>query len=136
MIIKNKIKRQPVKFAVLVALIVAIFYLFFIKSNFTGKHENNPENTRELAVFVQDGCYYCTEAERFLNSSKFKNVNIVYYNLKDSISVNKLTKNITKLKIPKENLGTPIFIIDDKYIIGFGKREKDNLISILGNEQD
>lgn len=135
----NRIKNQPVKFIVSLLIVVAIVYLFFIKDVGNGKYKNGVENKAvqpvELSVFVQDGCYYCEQAEHFLNVNKFKNVNVVYYNLKDKESQIALSRNIAKYKIPQNKLGTPVFFIGDNYIIGFGKTEQEKLVNLINENK-
>jgi len=99
------------------------------------KYDN--QNGDQLMVFVQDGCLHCNHAEEFLkaNAEKYKDVNIVFYNLKDGKAQTLCYKNILRLNIPQKNLGTPIFIKGDEYIIGFGEKEKSNLERLLSEKK-
>lgn len=135
----NRIKNQPFKFVASMLIVVAIIYLFFIRDVGNGRYKNVVENKAlqpvELSVFVQDGCYYCEQAEHFLNVNKFKNVNVVYYNLKDRESQIALSRNAAKFKIPQDKLGTPIFFIGDNYIIGFGKDQEEKLLNLINENK-
>lgn len=131
--IKN-IKEKPLLYISLI-----IIFCIFLNFKYTSKFKvdlNNNINKNELLVFIQDGCVHCEHAENFLNNNKFDNIEVKYYNLKDKNSLNLLFKQISRLNIPKENLGTPIFVIDDKYIIGFGEEEKEMLINIINEKKN
>lgn len=132
--IKN-IKNKPLLYISIFLAIIAFFALVKFKSN-SKNAESLSNNSNELSVFVQDGCIHCEHAEEFLNNNKFDNINIVYYNLKDNDSVNLLLKEISRLNIPRENLGTPIFVIGNKYIIGFGEEEKQELIDQINEKKN
>ena len=133
----EKIKNEPFKY---LSLFIA-FLLFIIISAKEGlfhqvKIDKNLENINKdnLLVFVQDGCPHCAHAEDFLNNANIKSVNVVYHNLKNKNSLALLFQNITRLNIPKDQLGTPIFIFNDKYIIGFGEEKKAQILDLIFNE--
>lgn len=133
--LKTKMKNEKFKYAVLLLVILMFGSLFFIKSNHRNEKDYLGENStnNELMVFIQDGCLHCRHAEEFLakNKEKSKNIEVVYYNLKDRESQVLLFKNISRLDIPQNDLGTPIFIMGNEYIIGFGDNEKSNLKQLL-----
>lgn len=133
----EKIKNEPFKY---LSLFIA-FLLFIIISAKEGlfhqvKIDKNLENINKdnLLVFVQDGCPHCAHAEDFLNNANIESVNVVYHNLKNKNSLALLFQNITRLNIPKDQLGTPIFIFNDKYIIGFGEEKKAQILDLIFNE--
>ncbi len=135
----EKIKTKYFKYVVLLVLAVILISLFFVKNNI-GKNDNlktDQQPNSELMVFVQDGCLHCQHAEEFLalNGDKYKDVDIVFYNLKNRVSQVLLFKNIARLNIPQDGLGTPIFIMGDEYIIGFGENEKNSLIQLLNEKK-
>lgn len=133
--LKTKIKNEPFKYLILLAVVLIFISFLFIKNNMSEKNNStsNQESTNELMVFVQDGCLYCEYAEEFLasNADKYNDVNVTIYNLKDRETQVLLFKNISRLNIPQDGLGTPIFIMGDDYILGFGENEKSNLIQLL-----
>lgn len=137
--LKAKIRTKYFNYSLLLILIITFVFLFFLKNNIrkTKNSELNKTTNNELMIFVQDGCIHCKHAEEFLsvNIDKYKNINFIFYNLKNRESQVLLFKNISKLNIPKENIGTPIFIMDNKYIIGFGEKEKSNLIRLLNEKK-
>ena len=133
----ERIKNEPFKY---LSLFIA-FLLFIIISAKEGlfhqvKIDKNLENINKdnLLVFVQDGCPHCAHAEDFLNNANIESVNVVYHNLKNKNSLALLFQNITRLNIPKDQLGTPIFIFNDKYIIGFGEEKKAQILDLIFNE--
>ena len=133
----EKIKNEPFKYLSL----FIVFLLFIIISAKEGlfhqvKIDKNLENINKdnLLVFVQDGCPHCAHAEDFLNNANIESVNVVYHNLKNKNSLALLFQNITRLNIPKDQLGTPIFIFNDKYIIGFGEEKKAQILDLIFNE--
>ena len=133
----EKIKKKPLLY---IAITFAILLFFiFLNSKYNSKiniNSNQDVDKNELSVFIQDGCIYCEHAENFLKNNKFDNIKVVFYNLKDNTSLNYLFKQISRLNIPKDNLGTPIFVLDDKYIIGFGEPEKAMLIEIINEKKN
>ena len=136
--IKKDITSKPLKYIILMLLITVFSALIFVKPAMTDISKiENIEGQEELMVFVQDGCGFCIKAEDFLlkNRDEFKNTNIVFYNLKDPSSQVKLFKNVSRLNIPKDGLGTPIFIIGDQYIVGFGEQQKSDLVKILNEKK-
>lgn len=133
----EKIKNEPFKYLSL----FIVFLLFIIISAKEGlfhqvKIDKNLKNINKdnLLVFVQDGCPHCAHAEDFLNNANIESVNVVYHNLKNKNSLALLFQNITRLNIPKDQLGTPIFIFNDKYIIGFGEEKKAQILDLIFNE--
>ena len=133
----EKIKNESFKYLSL----FIVFLLFIIISAKEGlfhqvKIDKNLENINKdnLLVFVQDGCPHCAHAEDFLNNANIESVNVVYHNLKNKNSLALLFQNITRLNIPKDQLGTPIFIFNDKYIIGFGEEKKAQILDLIFNE--
>lgn len=133
--LKNKVKREPIKFGIVIILFLLLVGILF-RNSFSYK-TINPNKivkniaVKELSIFVQDGCIHCMNAEDFFNNNKFDNVRVVFYNLKDKNSSALFFKTITKFNIPQKNLGTPVFIFDDNYIVGFGEEQKNNLIKII-----
>ena len=140
--IKDKIKNNTFKHSVILALFL-IFIFFTIKPNFSlnPKLDVNLEKVHqnELMVFVQDGCGHCREAEKFLDSesikNKYNNITINYYNLKNNSSINLLFEIANRLNIPISQIGTPTFVMNDNYIIGFSENDKTALIKILSMEE-
>jgi glutaredoxin len=113
-------------FKVYMLLLLCVFYSIFANQSVASTEKNN------LMVFVQDNCKYCIRTEKYLSTNPFNDeVNITYYNLRDKKSVNVLTSYINKLDIPKNLIGTPIFIIGDDYILGFDNNAKKKLKEIV-----
>lgn len=133
----NSVKKKPM-FYVLLFCGILIFCLLLNSYNKLKIEINSIEdiNSNELSVFVQDGCIHCKQAEEFLNNNKFDNISVVFYNLKDESSLNYLFKQVARLNIPQDNLGTPILVLDNKYIIGFGEAEKALLIEMINEKKN
>jgi len=131
--LKDRIKKEPVKFSVLVILFFMVIAILFrgISSYKNVESKNKSLNVKELTVFVQDGCIHCMNAEDFFNLNKFDNINVVYYNLKDDKSMVLFLKTIAKLGIPQDNLGTPIFVFGNNYVVGFGEKQKEDLVNMI-----
>lgn len=133
----ENIKKKPLLYICIACCF--ILFLLFLKSQYTSKIKLNSASdikNNELSVFVQDGCIHCEHAENFLNNNKFENINIVFYNLEDNDSLNFLFKQVSRLNIPRDQLGTPIIVFGDKYIIGFGEAEKSRLIEIINEKKN
>lgn len=134
----EKIKLEPFKYIILIVTILLFFALTFKEGLFSKARIDeklSDINQNELLVFVQDGCPHCAHAEEFLNNNNFDGVDVVYHNLKDSSSLDLLFQYVNKLNIPQANLGTPVFIFNNEYIVGFGEEEKNNLINLLTNKK-
>lgn len=132
----TKIKSEPLKYIASFIVVLMFCSMFFIRNNLKNRataSERVKSTSNELMVFVQDGCPHCEHAEQFLsgNNEKSDDVEVVIYNLKDRESLALLFKNISRLNIPQDGLGTPIFIMGDEYIIGFGEDEKSILKQLL-----
>ncbi len=136
--LKKKAKDKQLKYITLLLIVATFLTLIFIKPAMTTDNAfENVEGREELMVFVQDNCHFCQQAENFLidNKEDFKDVNVVFYNLKNNSSQVKLFKNISRLNISQNGLGTPIFILGDDYIVGFGETQKSNLINLLNEKK-
>lgn len=135
---RKKAKDKQLKYITLLLIVATFLTLIFIKPAMTTDNAfENVEGREELMVFVQDNCHFCQQAESFLidNKEDFKDVNVVFYNLKNNSSQVKLFKNISRLNISQNGLGTPIFILGDDYIVGFGETQKSNLINLLNEKK-
>ena len=133
---------------ILVILLALVYYFGFVVNK--NKSNNNISEFKPSNYIIQFNSNIlgekfnevgnetkdCNYEISFLNNNKFDNINVVYYNLKYNNSVNLLLKEISRLNIPKENLGTPIFVIGDKYIIGFGEEKKQELIDQINEKKN
>lgn len=129
--LKNVLKSNGFRIGLLaLAAIISVFLVFTKKSNQNEINSVIPYKN-QLIVFVQDGCIHCSHAEEFLNKNKFKDVVVVFHNLKEPKSMNLLFESIERLAIPQENLGTPIFIFNDNYIIGFSQEQENHLTQMI-----
>lgn len=133
----ENIKKKPLLYIAIAFAVLLFFVLLNSQYNSRINIDSNKDiDKNELSVFVQDGCIHCEHAENFLNNNKFDNIKVVFYNLKDNASLNYLFKQVSRLNIPKENLGTPILVFGDKYIIGFGEPEKTMLIEMINEKKN
>lgn len=134
----EKIKSEPFKYSALAVAILLFFTILFnegLLNNAKIDEKVSNINQNELLVFIQDGCIHCKHAEDFLANSTFDGIKVVYHNLKDQTSMGLLFQYITKLHISEKGLGTPIFVFNDNYIVGFGEEQKDSLTKLLNNEK-
>ena len=134
----EKIKSEPFKYSTLVVAILLFFTILFnegLLNNAKIDDKVSDVNQNELLVFVQDGCIHCRHAEDFLENNTFDGIKVVYHNLKDQKSMGTLFQYIAKLHISEKGLGTPIFIFNDNYIVGFSEKEKENLIRLLNDKK-
>lgn len=107
-------------------LLIFVLLLIFIFSKKTTTFEenyfnnNDSENINQVKIFVQDGCYHCSELEKFLKTIDISKYNIITYNLtKDINCKNLLLKLVNKYNIPLNSIGTPIIFYNNGYTIGF-----------------
>ncbi|MDD2840375.1 MAG: hypothetical protein PHY80_04620 [Rickettsiales bacterium] len=134
----EKIKLEPFKYSTLAIAILLFFIVLFnegLLNNAKIDEKVSDINQNELLVFIQDGCIHCAHAEDYLNNNTFDGVKVIYHNLKDKTSMGLLFQYIAKLHIPQQGLGTPIFVFNDNYIVGFAEEEKNNLIKLLNNQK-
>ncbi|MDR0423574.1 MAG: hypothetical protein LBH46_03200 [Rickettsiales bacterium] len=104
----------------LIAVCLVVSFSFIFKKRFVSDVVAVNDNKVELSVFVQDGCHYCIEAEKWLKTNPFDGkVNVVYYNLGNRDNVKVLLNHAKRLKIDRSDIGTPIFVIKNNYVIGF-----------------
>jgi glutaredoxin len=126
----NFILKKPIR-SIFLFFCAILFYFFALRNSFVNT-TSATGNVPELSVFVQDGCVHCLNAEKYLSTKPFGDqVNVVYYNLKDKKNIDKLRKEIERLSVPTDSLGTPIFIIKDDYILGFGEEIKEELNKLV-----
>jgi glutaredoxin len=149
-ILINMILKKPIRTAFICLCFVA-FYFFTLRGSFTtdsfavvegpsspinNSTETN-KNRPELAVFVQDGCPHCINAEKYLSTNPYKGkVNVVYYNLKDAKNRRRLAEATDIFGIPKTEVGTPFFMIGKRYVLGFSERSRAELDALISNVKD
>ena len=105
-----------------IALLLIVF-IFNIKS----RKDNN------ILIFVQDGCIHCIHAEEFIknNQDLLKNHNINILNLKEEKNYNLLIKYVKKFNLDTGKIGTPTIFYRDKYIVGWGEKNKNDFIEMI-----
>ncbi|MDR2526998.1 MAG: hypothetical protein LBC92_03940 [Rickettsiales bacterium] len=122
-------------FKICIIIVCALIFSFFAFEKHFVNSSTADDGRRKLHVFVQDGCVYCLKAEEWLKTDPFKGkINVTFYNLKDKMSSNFLNRLLVELDY-KGQIGTPIFIIEDRFIMGWDEKMKDELKSILEFEK-
>lgn len=104
--------------------------------------ENTPQNGQKDApkqevfyFFYSETCPHCHDAMPFVEKLEKENPDIQFKRLevsKDELNLALFNKKVEKLQI--KNVGIPLFIFNDKYVIGFkaGKSEEKIMALLRG----
>lgn len=79
-------------------------------------------NANTIYVFSQPGCGHCVNAHNYMQRY-YKNYDIKEINIHQANNMNKMLSYATKFKISKNKLGTPLIVMGDKYILGWGEEQ-------------
>lgn len=129
-ILKNKLN-------ILLIFMLLLIFTFSKKTTiFKDNYFNSDDskNINQVKIFVQDGCYHCSELEKFLKTIDVSKYDVITYNLtKDIDYQNLLLKLINKHNIPLNSIGTPIIFYNNGYTMGFQNTEsgQTEIVKIL-----
>ena len=83
------------------------------------------KTTNRIYVFSQPGCIHCEHAKSYMNRY-YANYDIKDMNIREGNNMGYMLRYARKYKISEQNLGTPLIIMGDNYVMGWGtEQQKD-----------
>lgn len=120
-------------------LIFALFIIFiFNLGHLYLKVDNRNVEFDGVNVFVQDGCIHCKNLEKYIDNLENKNeYDFKFYDITTQYGFSILTKFLQKNNINLSQIGTPIVIVNDNYMIGFdeSKEGEQKFLDLINNKQ-
>lgn len=80
------------------------------------------DSSNTIYVFSQPGCGHCINAHNYIQRY-YSDYDIKEINIHQANNMNKLRSYAHKFKIPSQKLGTPLIVMGDEYILGWGKEQ-------------
>ena len=121
------------------SLIFILLLVFaFNLSNLYLNVDNKSVEFDGVSVFIQPGCIHCKHLEEYINSMENKDkYNFKFYNITTQYGFSVLSKFLQKNNIKLSQIGTPITIVNDKYMIGFVNSDegKEEFLNLINNEK-
>lgn len=100
---------------VLMSLMLALTFLL------SGCQEK--QSTNRIYVFYQPGCIHCEHAMDYMNRY-YKNYDIKSMNIREDNNMDYLLRYARKYRISQQNLGTPLIVMGENYIMGWGEQQQ------------
>ncbi|MBR2273396.1 MAG: hypothetical protein IJ864_00975 [Alphaproteobacteria bacterium] len=100
---------------VLTSLMLAIFILI-------GGCQEKQANNR-IYVFSQPGCGHCVHARDYMRRY-YRNYDIRELNIREGKNMGYLLHFARKYKIPEQTLGTPLIVMGENYVMGWGEEQQ------------
>ena len=79
-------------------------------------------NTNRIYVFSQPGCQHCQHAKNYMDRY-YKDYDIKEMNIHEGSNMSYMLRYARKYKIPETNLGTPLIIMGNNYVMGWGTEQ-------------
>ena len=79
--------------------------------------------TNRIYVFSQPGCIHCEHAKEYM-SRYYKNYDIKDMNIREGNNMGYMLRYARKYKISEQDLGTPLIIMGDNYVMGWGDEQQ------------
>jgi len=96
----------------------------------SGCSKKEPEN--RIYVFSQPGCQHCEHAKEYFNRY-YKNYDIKEMNIHEGNNMGDLLQYARKYKIPQQDLGTPLIIMGNNYVMGWGDQQQKDFNRYIKN---
>ena len=93
--------------------------LFFVTAITLGGCQEKVSKTNRIYVFSQPGCSHCEHAKNYMDRY-YKGYDIKDMNIREGNNMGYMLRYARKYKIPEQTLGTPLIIMGDNYIMGWG----------------
>jgi glutaredoxin len=125
------LKQEKFKYC-LIVILLGVFLVLFPRSLSIDKinlDKNLKIESNVFYVFVQQYCSHCDKVKDFLNKieNNYPDIKFEYHDLANSESRVLLFQFVAQLNIDMKNLGTPLIVSGDKYIIGFDNAQSQGL---------
>lgn len=100
-------------------IITKLLLLLFLSVSCNQEHieitsEKTPEDT--VVLYATSWCYWCEQAEIFLNKN---NIKYIKYDFEDAKDYERLMISAKRIGYKKEIRSVPVFVIGNKIITGF-----------------
>lgn len=79
-------------------------------------------NTNRIYVFSQPGCPHCIHAMDYM-SRYYKGYDIKEMNIREGNNMGYMLRYARRYKIPEQNIGTPLIVMGDNYVMGWGSEQ-------------
>ena len=100
---------------VLMALMLAVMVVL------GGCHEKR--TTNRIYVFSQPGCMHCDHARSYMQRY-YRNYDIRELNVHEGNNMSYLLRFARKYRIPEQTLGTPLIVMGNNYVMGWGEEQQ------------
>ena len=84
---------------------------------------NEKKTTNRIYVFYQPGCGHCEHAHNYLRRY-YRNYDIKELNIREGNNMGYLLRFAKKYRIPEQSLGTPLIVMGNHYIMGWGEEQQ------------
>ena len=116
-------------------LLVLIGFLFFLmKRGEQVALDSIPQNT--LVVFTKTGCYHCHDAMTFINNTvkkQYPALPVLDLDVDQDNNLARLLAVAKHYRIPTDRLGTPVLLLNDQILIGWGPKYEPKLLTLIKN---
>lgn len=79
-------------------------------------------NTNRIYVFSQPGCGHCENAHIYMERY-YQGYDIKELNIREGNNMDYMLRYARKFNIPQQTLGTPLIIMGDRYVMGWGAEQ-------------
>ena len=79
--------------------------------------------TNRIYVFSQPGCMHCQHAKEYMDKY-YKNYDIKDMNIHEGSNMGYMLRYARKHNISQQSLGTPLIIMGDNYVMGWGDEQQ------------
>lgn len=83
---------------------------------------NEQTRTNRIYVFSQPGCIHCEHAKSYMDRY-YRNYDIKEMNIREGSNMSYMLRYARKYGIKEQALGTPLIIMGDNYIMGWGNEQ-------------
>ena len=80
------------------------------------------KSDNQIYVFSQPGCGHCEHARNYMQRY-YRNYDIRELNIRKGNNLNYLLRYARKYKIPEQSLGTPLIVMGNNYVMGWGTEQ-------------
>lgn len=84
---------------------------------------NEEKNSNQVYMFSQPGCGHCEHAQAYI-ARYYKGYNIKEVNIREGNNMAYLMRYAQKFNIPTQTLGTPLFVMGENYVMGWGTEQQ------------
>lgn len=97
-------------------------YIMFVMTLMLGAC-NEKTDTNRIYVFSQPGCVHCEHAKEYM-SRYYKDYDIKDLNIREGENMSYMLRYARKYKISEQSLGTPLIIMGNNYVMGWGQEQQ------------